>query len=170
MDAVYIVVIVILSILLVITVGFLIRASVKTSAPKESGGINGDINNLRLNTQFMHQTEIDFMNALLKVLPRTCLILAKVPLRYLAVPTVGNVSGDTFKKAVDFCIFNQTNMMPLLVIDLYDATFEKRGIDKQDADVDRVLKKIGLSTVTISTEKEYDKDKIRQAIISVLSN
>lgn len=170
MDAVYIVVIVILSILLITTLAFLIKANIKSDTPKESGGINGDISNLRINTQFMQQTEIDFMNALLKVLPHTCLVLAKVPLRYLAVASVGNVTGETFKKAVDFCIFNQSNMMPLFVIDLYDATFEKRDIDKQDADVKRVLDKIGLSTVTIETEKEYDKEKIRQAIIAVLSN
>lgn len=160
--------VVILGLALIITVAFLIKMSLNNTKTTDSKELIGDINVLRVNSRFMQQTEIDFMNALLKVLPHTCVVMARVPLKYLAVPSVGNVDGETMKKTVDFCIFNQSDMYPLIVVDLIDSTFEKRGIDKYSQDVKQVLKKIGLPIVNINTEKEYDRDKIKQAIVDAL--
>ena len=160
--------VVILGLALVLCVIFLIKMSMGNNKNTDSKELIGDVNVLRVNARFMQQTEIDFMNALLKVLPHTCVVMAKVPLKYLAVPSVGNVEGETMKKTVDFCIFNQSDMYPLIIIDLIDSTFEKRGIDKYTQDVKQILNKIGLPVVNINTEKEYDKEKIRQAIFDAL--
>ena len=160
--------VVIFGLALVLCVVFLIKMSLGNNKDKDSKELIGDINVLRINSRFMQRTEIDFMNALLKVLPHTCVVMARVPLKYLAVPSVGNVDGETMKKTVDFCIFNQSDMYPLLVIDLIDSTFEKRGIDKYSQDVKNILNKVGLPIVNIATEKEYDKEKIRQAIVDAL--
>lgn len=126
--------------------------------------------NLVINKKFMHQTEVDFMNALIKSLPNFCVVMAKVSLKSIIKPSVGNFnSDDVYNQIIDFCIFNQRTMTPILIVDLYNVDFEKKNIDTQNKQVTEILRKAGLTTVFFQTKNEYDKEEIKREILQAIS-
>lgn len=126
--------------------------------------------NLTLNQKFMYRRDLLFWKFLNTILPRTFVVVPKVAICTLIDPNGDkNLYNDLSGKTVDFVVFDEQDMRPILVVDLYDKSFNDDRLDEDDPQLYAVVTKLGLSVVHILMKAEFDRDAVKKQIYEKLN-
>ncbi len=178
------IVIIILVCLILMFLGWLfkfIKNKKKTSIPKikkvkekkvKQKKQETTIKNVHLTVQdtFMVRKELLFWKYLNSILPRRFVAVPKVALNTLVVPdgdkTIFNLVAD---KSLDFVIFSEQNMHPVLVIDIFDKSFNDENLEEQDPFLVEILSKLNLKVLHILVANDFDREEAKKAIFKALN-
>ena len=126
--------------------------------------------NLTLVENFMVRKEVLFWKYLNSILPRNFLAIPRVALNSLVLPdgdkTIYNLVVD---KTLDFVIFEEKDMHPVLVIDIYDKSYNDEKLDEQDPYLIDILKKLEIKVLQILVSNNFNKDEAKQQIFKELN-
>lgn len=126
--------------------------------------------NLKLTQNFMIRKEVLFWKYLNSILPKGYLAIPRVALNSLVLPdgdkTIYNLVVD---KTLDFVIFEEREMNPVLVIDIYDKTFNDEKLDEQDPLLIDILNKLGVKVLQIFVSSNFNKDDTKNLIFKNLN-
>ncbi len=125
---------------------------------------------LTLQESFMIRKELLFWKYLNSILPRRFVVVPKVALNTLVVPdgdkTIFNLIAD---KSLDFVVFNEQNMRPILVIDIYDKSFNDENLEEQDPFLVEILGKLNLKVLHILVANDFDREETKKTIFKTLN-
>lgn len=126
--------------------------------------------NLTLTDKFMYRRDLLFWKFLNTILPRTFVVVPKVAICTLIDPNGDkNLYNDLSGKTVDFVVFDEQNMRPVLVVDLYDKSFNDDKLDEDDPQLYAVVTKLGLGIVHILMKAEFDREAVTKQIYQKLN-
>lgn len=125
---------------------------------------------LTLQETFMIRKELLFWKYLNYILPKKFIAIPKISLNTLVVPdgdkTIFNLISDKF---LDFVVFLEQTMHPVLVIDIYDKSFNDEKLDEQDPFLVEVLSKLNLKVIHILVSNNFDREKTKSEIFEALN-
>ena len=120
-------------------------------------------------TPFMERKEILFWKYLNMILPKGMVAVPKVGLNTLVMPDGDrNIFNLVSDKALDFVIFLEEDMSVKLVIDIYDNSFNDRGLSEQDPYLVDILSKLKIKVLQVLVANDFDKQKTRKDIYKAL--
>ncbi len=119
---------------------------------------------------FMVRKELLFWKYLNSILPRRFVAVPKVALNTLVVPdgdkTIFNLVAD---KSLDFVVFGEQSMHPVLVIDIYDKSFNDENLEEQDPFLVEILNKLNLKVLHILVANDFDREETKKIIFKALN-
>lgn len=121
--------------------------------------------------KYMYRKEMKMLRFLNECLPSKYITLPKVNLGNLLEPrgaskTTYNYIKDYF---VDFVVFEETSMKPLLIVDLYDNSFEDELLKDRAPELVKLLEKIGLKVLSFAYRNNLETDKIKEELYKNLN-
>ena len=123
----------------------------------------------KINNNFMLRKEVLFWKYLNTILPKEYIVVPKVEVGNLV-----EVEGDKTllnriaTKTIDYVIFNEKTMYPVLILDIYDKTYNDLKLEEQDPYITEVINKLGLKYLEILVSSDFDRDKTRNLILEKL--
>ena len=131
--------------------------------------IDGPIN-LAVVEKFMCRKEVEFYYFLNSILPKDKIAFPKVGVDNLLFPTTNKVAyNNLMSKYVDFVVFDEQTMKPLLVIDVYDDSYNDEILDEQEPFVKKVLKEVKLPIISIKIKGKYDAEEVKNKILEIIN-
>lgn len=131
--------------------------------------INGEFIHLELKPKYMVRKQVKFYYLLHKILPKEYIAFPNVGVDNLCAPVGNRVEyNKIMSKYVDFVIFEEATMKPLLVIDVYDMSYGDESISEFEPDVIKALEAIKLPLVQFMIKDEYNEAEIKQKIMEKL--
>lgn len=119
--------------------------------------------------KYMYRREVKALIALNRVLPKQYIALPKVGVANLVRPegtrNLFNTVKDYF---VDFVIFEEATMKPLLVVDVYDNSFEDELLKHRHPDLIEVFDSLKLNYIEIAVRGEIDLLVLKQTLDQAL--
>mgnify|MGYP002575717231 FL=1 len=141
----------------------------KEAFVEKSTKINGEFIHLELKPKYMVRKQLKFYYLLHKILPKEYIAFPNVGVDNLCAPLGNRVEyNKILSKYVDFVIFEEATMKPLLVIDVYDMSYGDEAISEFEPDVIKALEAIKLPLVQFMIKDEYDEADIKKKIMDVL--
>ncbi len=144
------------------------RTKPKKEEPKGTK-INGEFIHLELQEKFMFRKQLKFYYLLHKILPKEFIAFPNVGVDNLCKPLGNRLEyNKILSKYVDFVIFEEATMKPLLVIDVYDMSYGDGAITEFEPDVIKALEAIKLPLVQFLIKDTYDEKVIKEKIMDIL--
>lgn len=131
--------------------------------------INGEFIHLELKPKYMVRKQVKFYYLLHKILPKEYIAFPNVGVDNLCAPLGNRVEyNKIMSKYVDFVIFEEATMKPLLVIDVYDMSYGDESISEFEPDVIKALEAIKLPLIQFMIKDEYNEQDIKKKIMDIL--
>lgn len=126
--------------------------------------------NLVLTEKFMYRKELLFWKYINSILPHTFIAVPKVAMAAF-VTTDGdkNLYNEVINKTLDIVIFDEQTMRPLLVVDVYDKSYDDDRMDEQEPKLFEIIKKLGLQVVHVFMKVDFDKEEAKRQIYQKLN-
>lgn len=119
--------------------------------------------------KYMYRKEVEFYYFLQSILRADKLVFPKVGLENIFIPDGNKVAYNNISsKYVDFVIFEESTMTPILIVDVYDNSFNDEILDEQDPLTKKILEKIKIPMISILIKGNYDKEKIKEEIYKII--
>jgi len=127
------------------------------------------IDTVKLVDKYMYRREVKVLVALNQVLPRTYISLPKVCVGNLIEPEGLKVAYNKFKDYfVDFVVFEESTMKPLLVVDVYDNSFEDELLKEKYPKLIELFKSIELPILEFAVRSEVDASVLKEKLYTAL--
>ena len=130
---------------------------------------DSDKDTLQITEKYMFQIELKILSVLNQSLSAEYIALPKVCLGSLLAPkgskVVYNILAD---KVVDFVIFEKSTMKPVLVVDIYDNTFNDEALSEQDPNLTKILTDLKLPIVAFLVKGNVNMEEFKNLINSKL--
>lgn len=131
--------------------------------------IDGPIN-VAVVDKFMYRKEVEFYYFLCSILPKDKIAFPKVGVDNILFPTVNKIAYNSLmSKYVDFVVFDEKSMKPLLVIDVYDDSYNDEILDEQEPFVKKVLKEVELPIISVKIRGNYDTEEVKNKILGIIN-
>lgn len=136
---------------------------------KEYKVSDNDKNTLEIKEKYMFQIEIKILDILNNIDSKKYIALPKVCMGSLLLPKGSkNVYNILSNKIVDFVMFDRQTMRPILVVDIFDNTFNDESLAEQDPNLTKVLSDLNLPVVSVLVKKVIDEQSFKNQIIEKL--
>lgn len=136
---------------------------------KNSTKINGSFISLQLKNKYMVRKQLKFYYLLRKILPKEYIAFPQVGVDNLCSPVGNRIEyNKILSKYVDFVIFEESSMKPLLVIDVYDSTYGDESIQEFEPDVVKALEAIKLPLVQFLIKDDFNENEVKSKIMNIL--
>lgn len=120
-------------------------------------------------SSYMSRREVASLFALNKVLPKEYITLPKVGVANLLQATGNRNLYDTVKYYfIDFVVFEEKTMKPLLVIDIFDNSFEDELLKQRHPDLYELLAKLNLPVIEYAVKGEINLADLQTKLFDVL--
>lgn len=160
--------IIMISIALIICLIIIVIIKKKTSL-KQKTSKPLTANSITLVDNYCTETEMKFLEALHKAMPRELIAFPYVGVDNIVLPKNDkNFYNKILSKYVDVCIFYRRTMQPILAIDLFNSNPIKQALKKMDSDVYDALKAVNIPIVEIKLVENYDINILRKNIFDCL--
>ena len=124
---------------------------------------------LRLNIPFLRPKERQFLEAFKKVLPNDYVVFPRVGVSDIVRPTIDTTLYNQIKERhLDFVIFLEKNMQPVVVVDLVDHSISENDIPLQDPIVSKAMQFVGLPVLEYQIKPEYDPTYLLSKFLDAL--
>ena len=119
--------------------------------------------------KFLFRKEVKLLVLISKILPKGYVIFPKISLGSILEP-VGrkNLFISVQNKILDFIIFEEVSMKPVLAIDVYDGSIGDEQINEADGIVVEALNSANLPLVSFKVKTDYTEDEIKTPIYDSL--
>lgn len=121
-----------------------------------------------LRDDFLSAAELSFFLVLKGVLPPERALMAKVNLAdlfFIRPPHLNKAAKNRIdRKHVDFLICNAKTMMPVLGVELDDASHQQKDRMERDDFVDRVFAAAGLPILHVKAARAYQPEVLAEAV------
>jgi hypothetical protein len=145
-----------------------IKNKIKVKKDK-SKPILSNVGTVSLVDKYMYRREVNALIALNKVLPRQYITLPKVSIANLVMPEGTRNLYNTIKEYfVDFVIFEEATMKPVLIVDVYDNSFEDELLKYRHPDLIEVLNQLKLDCVEIAVRGDIDLELLKNKLFKAL--
>ncbi len=123
-----------------------------------------------LTQKYMFRKELKVLKILYEILPKNYIPFPKVGIENLLEPTSSRFVLDEVRgKFVDFVIFEETTMKPILALDTFDNSFEDESLSEKEPALINVFEEIKLPFITLVVRNnDVDKEKLKQIIYGAL--
>lgn len=151
---------------------FLIKKNVfkfvpKIKSKKEKNVVKNDT--IKLVDKYMYRREVKVLVALNQVLPRSYISLPKVSVGKITEPEGLKVVYNTYKDYfVDFVVFEESTMKPLLVVDVYDNSFDDELLKEKYPQLIELFKSMGLPVLEVAVRNEVDLPVLKEKLFAIL--
>lgn len=136
---------------------------------EKSTKINGEFIHLELKQKYMVRKQLKFYYLLHKILPKEFIAFPNVGVDNLCAPLGNRIEyNKIMSKYVDFVVFEEATMKPLLVIDVFDMSYGDESISEFEPDVIKALEAIKLPLVQFMIKDEYNEQDIKKKIMDIL--
>ncbi|MGN1162613.1 MAG: DUF2726 domain-containing protein [Christensenellales bacterium] len=164
-----IIICVVVAVVVLIFMLLVLRKKKKENFDDKATKINGQFIHLELKPKYMVRKQLKFYYLLHKILPKEYIAFPNVGVDNLCAPLGNRVEyNKILSKYVDFVIFEEATMKPLLVIDVYDMSYGDESISEFEPDVVKALEAIHLPLVQFMIKDEYDETEIKKKIMDTL--
>ena len=117
--------------------------------------------------KFMFQIELKVLSLLNKACESNFIALPKVNLGSLLSPNGSKLAYNAVAdKVVDFVIFEKSTMKAVLIVDVYDNSFNDEALSEQDPSVTKLLSDLKLPIHAVLIKRAFDE----QAFITEIKN
>lgn len=125
---------------------------------------------VKLNKDYCTESEMKFLEALHRAMPKDFIAFPRVGVDQLVSPNKDKTAYNAImSKYLDVVVFNRKDMTPVLIIDLIkNNNVQSMQMDELDFNVLKVLKAVKLNVVKINVEPAYDLDKLKETILNAL--
>lgn len=125
---------------------------------------------VKLNKDYCTESEMKFLEALHRAMPKDFIAFPRVGVDQLVSPNKDKTAYNAImSKYLDVVVFNRKDMTPVLIIDLIkNNNVQSMQMDELDSNVLKVLKAVKLNVVKINVEPAYDLDKLKETILNAL--
>lgn len=119
--------------------------------------------------KFLFRKEVKLLVLISKILPKGYVIFPKISLGSILEP-VGrkNLFISVQNKILDFIVFEEISMKPVLAIDVYDGSIGDEQINEADEIVVEALKSANLPLVSFKVKTDYTEEEIKTPIYNAL--
>ncbi len=119
--------------------------------------------------RYMYTREVNVLIALNKVLPKEFIALPKVGVANLVVPEgTRNLFNEIKEYFVDFVIFDEKTMKPVLVVDVYDNSFDDELLRHRHPDLIEVFEDLKLKLIEIVVRGDIDLAALKTKLFEQL--
>lgn len=127
------------------------------------------INAIKLVDKYMYRREVKVLIALNQILPRTYLTLPKVSVGNITQPEGVRLTYNNYKDFfVDFVVFEEATMKPLLVVDIYDNSFEDELLKEKYPQLIDLFKSLGLPVLEFAVRSDVDNALLKEKVFAAL--
>lgn len=131
---------------------------------------NIEIGSLKVVDKYMLRREVKILVILNQFLPKEYLALPKVAIGNLILPqgnkNLYNKIKDSF---IDFVVFEEKTMNPVLIVDIYDSSFEDELIKDKNPELYAILKSLGLPILEFAVRGEIDTTGLKRKLFDILN-
>lgn len=167
---------IIIAILGLIALYFLIKYLVKKNAfkinPKIASKKEKKIeknDTIKLVDKYMYRREVKVLVALNQILPRAYITLPKVSVGKITEPEGMKVVYNNYKDFfVDFVVFEESTMKPLLVVDVYDNSFEDELLKEKYPQLIELFKSLELPVLEFAVRSDVDVSVLKEQVYTAL--
>lgn len=119
--------------------------------------------------KFLFRKEVKLLVLISKILPKGYVIFPKISLGSILEP-VGrkNLFISVQNKILDFIIFEEVSMKPVLAIDVYDGSIGDEQINEADEIAVKALESANLPLVSFKVKTDYTEEEIKTPIYAAL--
>ena len=157
------------AIFVVIIMLLILRKGKKQKAMEKSTKIGGEFIHLELKQKYMSRKQLKFYYLLHRILPKQYIAFTNVGVDNLCAPLGNRIEyNKILSKYVDFVIFEEATMKPLLVVDVFDMSYGDESLSEFEPDVIKALEAIKLPLVQFMIKNEYNEKEILNKIMSIL--
>ena len=143
----------------------LLKVDLKIKKPKEKKLEVEGIDSVKVVEKYMYRREVKFLIALNQVLPRQYISLPKVAVANLLEPQGSKVLYNSLKDIfVDFVVFEEATMKPLLVVDVYDNSFEDELIKAHHPQLVEIFKKLNIKLIDIAVKNDINLPELKEKL------
>jgi hypothetical protein len=119
--------------------------------------------------KLMSPAEISFFEILKHIVPKQLAVLPQVNLGTIIDKKGDSKYRNELFRNIDFCIFD-AEYNPILLIELNDASHERKDRKIRDEKVKAICGKAGLELLEIKAKKDFDVKDIEEKIITKINN
>lgn len=124
-----------------------------------------DPSSVGVREKYMFRQEVKMLRILNEVLPSSFLTLPKVSLSSLLEPRGSKlVYNKLATTCVDFVVFEEATMTPVLIVDIYDNSFSDEALLEQEPFLTAILEKINLPCLAYQLKGEINKDEVKKLV------
>lgn len=124
-----------------------------------------DTSAIGIKEKYMFRQEVKMLRILNQILPSKYLTLPKVSLSCLLEPRGSKlVYNKLATTCVDFVVFEEATMAPVLIVDIYDNSFSDEALLEQEPFLNDILEKIKLPCLAYQLKGEINKDEVKKLI------
>lgn len=128
-----------------------------------------DKDTLQIKEKYMYQVELKVLDVLNSIQPKKYIALPKVCLGSMLLPKgAKNVYNLLASKTLDYVVFEKQTMKPVLVVDIYDNTFNDEALAEQDPNLTKVLSDLKLPVISILIKNTFDEGTFKEQIQKLL--
>lgn len=128
-----------------------------------------DSSSVGVKEKYMFRQEVKMLRILNEVLPAKYLTLPKVGLANLLEPRgTKNLYNKLSTTFVDFVVFEETTMTPVLVVDIFDNSFGDEALLEQEPILNDIFKKINLPCLAYQLKGEINKEEVKKLVFKQL--
>lgn len=124
---------------------------------------------LEVISSYIPRRDLLFWKFLNTILPKEFVACTKVAINGIVNP-VGNKNtyNHLVGKFVDFVIFDESSMRPLLIIDIYDNSYSDDKMDNVDPITYEILQKLQFQILQLEIKPNFDRDDAKKQIFAKL--
>lgn len=120
--------------------------------------------------KYMFRREVLFWKFLNSILPRTVIVCPKVAVTSIVMPDGDKkFYNELMDKTVDYVVFDEQTMSPMLIIDIYDSTYDDAPLEERDPKVYESLESVRLKILSLKIQTYFDKEEIKTKIFKALN-
>lgn len=160
---IYVLIVVLVLILGILFYHFVLKSD--NNQEKEYKVSDKDKDTLEIKNKYMFQIEIKVLEILNSIDPKKYLALPKICMGSMLLPKGSkNVYNLLSNKVLDYVIFDRQTMKPILIVDIFDNTFNDEALAEQDPNLTKILADLKLPVVSIMVKNTVDEQKFKQEV------
>ena len=145
-------------------------ANNKTKKDEEYKIKDTDKDFLLVKEKFMFQIELKILSLLNKACENNFIALPKVNLGSLLQPNGSKLAYNAIAdKVVDFVIFEKSTMKAVLIVDIYDNSFNDEALAEQDPLVTKLLTDLKLPIHSVLVKRIFDEQAFIKEIKDIIN-
>lgn len=129
--------------------------------------VGGDT--IRVVEKYMFRREVKVLIALNQILPRQFISLPKVAVANLIEPVGSKQLYNSIKEFfVDFVVFEEATMKPLLVVDVYDNSFDDELLKNHNPELIEIFKKLKIKVIDFAVKGDINMQELKEKLYLAL--
>lgn len=156
--------------ILCLIVGFLLFKLMKKVPSEEIKLKDADKSTIIVKEKYMYRQEVKMLRILNEILSANYITLPKVSLGALLLPYGSKVVYNRLSNmVVDFVVFEEATMKPLLIVDIFDNSFNDESLLEQEPILTEILESIKLPCCSYQLKGEVNKEELKNLIYKELN-